>query len=317
MVDAGDSRGVVMSRRRGTATIQLAMGLKRFGTRRRLLIAAMVLVPIFAIIAFTPAQAQLNENCVISILNRTAQVQPDGSWRIANVPGSFGSLRARATCVENGVTLTGESSLIASILGAAIVSCDFTSVGAEKVLLSAEESEKSGAMIRKESIELSLLQFLEKLGDSYDVFFTVEEAWQTGESTNQLSSHPVHVSPERTNLQQELEELQEMVANFYYWVNESNPQIVHVIDERLKEVWSYGMDETIKAIEFNGNVVELIQDINKKGIGISFKNQFLISDLKRMDFTVPIRLTQTPTICRVRRWKNSKKSGLDGIVEFE
>ncbi len=61
----------------------------------------------------TPAQAQLNENCVISILNRTAQVQPDGSWRGTNVPGSFGSLRARATCVENGVTLTGESRLIA------------------------------------------------------------------------------------------------------------------------------------------------------------------------------------------------------------
>ena len=112
MVDAGDSRGVVMSRRRGTATIQLAMGLKRFGTRRRLLIAAMVLVPIFAIIAFTPAQAQLNENCVISILNRTAQVQPDGSWRIDNVPANFGALRARANCVEGGATLTGESSLI-------------------------------------------------------------------------------------------------------------------------------------------------------------------------------------------------------------
>ena len=38
---------------------------------------------------------------------------PDGSWRIANVPGSFGSLRARATCVEGGVTVTGESSPIA------------------------------------------------------------------------------------------------------------------------------------------------------------------------------------------------------------
>ncbi len=48
----------------------------------------------------TPAQAQLNENCVISILNRTAQVQPDGSWRIANVPANFGALRARATRVE-------------------------------------------------------------------------------------------------------------------------------------------------------------------------------------------------------------------------
>lgn len=74
-----------------------------------------------AVLAFspTPAQAQLNENCVISILNRTAQVQPDGSWRIANVPGSFGSLRARATCVEGGVTVTGESSLIAFQAGIA------------------------------------------------------------------------------------------------------------------------------------------------------------------------------------------------------
>ncbi len=120
------------------------------------------------------------------------------------------------------------------------------------------------------------------------MFFTVEEAWQTGESINQLGSHLVHISPERTNLQQELEELQEMVANFDYSVNESNPQIVHVIDERLKDVSNYGMDETIKAIEFNGNVVELIQEINKKGIGISFKNYFLISDLKRMDFTTMV-----------------------------
>ena len=55
----------------------------------------------------SPAQAQLNESCTISILNRIAQVQPDGSWFIANVPGGFGDSRARATCVENGVTSTG------------------------------------------------------------------------------------------------------------------------------------------------------------------------------------------------------------------
>lgn len=181
-----------------------------------------------------------------------------------------------------------KSIILAAILGAAIVSSDFTSVGAEEVLLSAEESEKSGAMIRKESIRFSLLQFLEKLGDTYNVFFTVEEAWQTGESTNQLSSRPVHVSPERTNLQQDLAELQEMIANFDYSVNESNPQIVHIIDERLKNVSNYGVDETIEAIEFNGNVVDLIQDINKKGISISFQNVFLISELKHMDFTTMV-----------------------------
>ncbi len=67
----------------------------------------------------TPAQAQLNENCVISILNRTAQVQPDGSWRIDNVPANFGALRARATCVEGGVTLSGQSSLFAVEAGIA------------------------------------------------------------------------------------------------------------------------------------------------------------------------------------------------------
>ena len=61
----------------------------------------------------SPVQAQdlLNENCTISILNRTAQVQPDGSWRIDNVPANFGAVRARATCVEGGVTLSGQSGL--------------------------------------------------------------------------------------------------------------------------------------------------------------------------------------------------------------
>ncbi len=53
----------------------------------------------------------LNENCTISILNRTAQVQPDGSWRIDNVPANFGAVRARATCVEGGVTRSGQSGL--------------------------------------------------------------------------------------------------------------------------------------------------------------------------------------------------------------
>ncbi len=57
---------------------------------------------VIALLFHAPAQAQLDENCVISILNRTAQVQPDGSWRIDNVPANFGAVRARATCVERG-----------------------------------------------------------------------------------------------------------------------------------------------------------------------------------------------------------------------
>lgn len=51
----------------------------------------------------------LNENCTVSILNRTAQVRPDGTWDLPNVPANFGQVRARATCVENGVTRSGQS----------------------------------------------------------------------------------------------------------------------------------------------------------------------------------------------------------------
>lgn len=51
----------------------------------------------------TVAHAQLNENCTVSILNRTAQARPDGTWIATNVPANFGQVRARATCVENGI----------------------------------------------------------------------------------------------------------------------------------------------------------------------------------------------------------------------
>ncbi|MBC7927026.1 MAG: Ig-like domain-containing protein, partial [Bryobacteraceae bacterium] len=59
---------------------------------------------------FAPASyAQLNENCVVSVLNRTVQVKSDGSWVLPNVPAGFGRVKARATCVNNGVTTFGES----------------------------------------------------------------------------------------------------------------------------------------------------------------------------------------------------------------
>ena len=55
------------------------------------------------------ALAQLHEHCTVSVLNRTVQVNPDGSWVLPNVPANFGQVRARATCVQDGVTTSGES----------------------------------------------------------------------------------------------------------------------------------------------------------------------------------------------------------------
>lgn len=55
------------------------------------------------------ALARLNQNCTVSVLNRNVQVNPDGSWVLPNIPANFGQVKARATCVQNGVTISGES----------------------------------------------------------------------------------------------------------------------------------------------------------------------------------------------------------------
>src|ERR1043166_4384642 len=55
------------------------------------------------------AMAQLNENCVVSVLNRNVSVNHDGTWVLPNIPANFGQVRARATCVQNGVTQSGQS----------------------------------------------------------------------------------------------------------------------------------------------------------------------------------------------------------------
>jgi len=61
-----------------------------------------------AVLAPVSAQ-QLDENCIVSILNRTVNVDANGSWTMPNVPANQGQIRARATCEENGLTVSGQS----------------------------------------------------------------------------------------------------------------------------------------------------------------------------------------------------------------
>jgi hypothetical protein len=55
------------------------------------------------------AQQQLNESCTVTVLNRTAQVSANGFWQVPNIPANQGPVRARAICVENGITTIGVS----------------------------------------------------------------------------------------------------------------------------------------------------------------------------------------------------------------
>jgi hypothetical protein len=55
------------------------------------------------------ASGPLDDSCVVSILNRTVIVRADGSWVLPNIPANIGRVRARATCVRNGITTAGQS----------------------------------------------------------------------------------------------------------------------------------------------------------------------------------------------------------------
>lgn len=68
------------------------------------------LMALCLLFAIDTAFAQtLDDSCIVSILNRTVQVAPDGSWSMPNVPSNMGRVRARATCIKNGQTTSGQS----------------------------------------------------------------------------------------------------------------------------------------------------------------------------------------------------------------
>ena len=78
--------------------------------------AQLVSKALFLVLWLTlPLAAQLNENCVVSVLNRNVSVNPDGTWVLPNIPANFGQVRARATCVQNGVTQSGQSNFFSSL----------------------------------------------------------------------------------------------------------------------------------------------------------------------------------------------------------
>jgi hypothetical protein len=51
----------------------------------------------------------LDDTCMVSVLNRTVQASTDGSWRLDNIPTFMGQVRARATCIREGLTVSGQT----------------------------------------------------------------------------------------------------------------------------------------------------------------------------------------------------------------
>ncbi len=72
-----------------------------------------------------PAHLLLDQNCMVSVLNRTAQVNPDGTFTINNLPclncplgaAPVVVFRARAVCRHQGRNLFGQSDFLVNVPG--------------------------------------------------------------------------------------------------------------------------------------------------------------------------------------------------------
>lgn len=100
--------------------------------------------------------AQLDDSCVINILNRTIQVSPDGSWAMPNVPSNMGQVRARANCMRDGLTISGQSDYFTLITNAVSEAGPIRFVNADPIPVSLSLGDTSIAVLNGQGSTLQL-----------------------------------------------------------------------------------------------------------------------------------------------------------------
>jgi hypothetical protein len=125
-------------------------------------------------------------------------------------------------------------------------------------------------IIRKTStgVEVPLLNILSMYGKTYNCFFTIEEAHEEQEIVSSISSLLVELPYEEQAFDQDplyaIDQLRQTFPQLIFEVNQSHPQIIHIVDNRLKKQANYGLNEIIPSVSFTGNSVELIKEIHRQ-----------------------------------------------------
>lgn len=159
--------------------------------------------------------------------------------------------------------------------------------GASLALIRVHGARDMTTVAENRSVPLS--QFLMTVGETYDRFFTIEEAWKTGESMNSLEARLIQTSSQQKTVEKELESLRQAVPNFTYEVDKSNPRIVHIIDARLAETQGYGLESVIKSIDFTGSSSELVATIGRQGISVSPQRALFTNEFQDYDTVIHVR----------------------------
>ncbi len=122
-----------------------------------------------------------------------------------------------------------------------------------------------------------------KLGEEYDVYFTLETAWGDGESTNWMENQKVEDKLMLSSAMEELERLRQTVPHFTYTVDPNNPKIIHIIDARLAQQKGYGLENTLDSIDYKGTLGGMITSLNSHGVTVSTVSLTAIGDKRPRD----------------------------------
>lgn len=116
---------------------------------------------------------------------------------------------------------------------------------------------------------MPLLNVLAMYGEKHNCFFAIEEvANENTEVINSISSsslqEPVYKKNSVQTFSGMLDELGQMLPNAYIEANADNPNIIHIIDTRLKNQEGYSVNGVISTIDFEGTLPGLIKSISKQ-----------------------------------------------------
>jgi hypothetical protein len=157
------------------------------------------------------------------------------------------------------------------------------------VLLSPAQKRESVSESRPAST-VFLEDYLLKLGEQYDVYFTVETAWQAGEHMNWMEQYSVKPLPAGAGIQRHLEMLKETVPHFTYTFNYAKPKVIHIKDARLVQQPAYGMDAVLKSINYKGSWMGLVNALGGRGIKVSATGVILIGDPRARDYSTAVQV---------------------------
>lgn len=149
--------------------------------------------------------------------------------------------------------------------------------------------QEEGARVKPEQ-QISVENYLAELGAKADCYFTIEEASHPGDTMAPISSFALVRLRRPGGLQSELEALEAKVPHFSFVVDKERPRIIHVIDRRLREQSGYGLEVTLKEIDFEGTVEDLLAEINKQGVPVSSPTSISTEDMLSWDLSTTVQV---------------------------